>query len=167
VSRSGAGPIVDQRGARVLADYDGFQVIETDEAPRRRWVATVPSLLITMISSGFGQVAEHAGAETGRCAGQRRVCGRRLHLVHFVGPVKPAWRGARTNRGQDRQLLPQNAYLVYGDTAALERMQSWAGVESFVQWRAASGRLQIHPRARSVDGKGNLRATGRAPSPFN
>ena len=82
--------------------------------------------------------------------------GKRLHLIQFAGPVKPEWRAALEKTGtRIVSYIPENAYLIYGDAAALGRMQTWATTNDFVQWEGAyADNYKIHPDARLVDANG-------------
>lgn len=95
-------------------------------------------------------------------AARAPLAGKRLHLVQFAGPIKPEWRAELEQLGvRIVTHIPQNTYLVYGDQAALARLQTWAGAAPHVQW---DGPLQdtqkIHPNARGTDAKGRARDVG-------
>lgn len=146
-------------GARVLADYGSFQILETDE--------TFPALA----KAGRAESADESdfielnarpldtrGTEI--MALRKTIApfaGKRLHLVQFVGPIKPEWRHAIEQLGVTVvHYIPQNAYLVHGDNAALARLQAWGAASDFVQWEGSyADDYKIHPRARTVDAKGN------------
>ena len=83
--------------------------------------------------------------------------GKRLHLVQFVGPVQNTWHEALKKSGaQIVSYLPENAYLVYGDTQSLARLQRLAGTMKSVQWDGEyRDDYKIHPNARLMDANGN------------
>ena len=61
--------------------------------------------------------------------------GKSLHLVQFIGPVKPEWYAALVETGvQVLAYVPNNAYLIYGASAELAEVQSWAQQSKYVQW---------------------------------
>ncbi len=63
--------------------------------------------------------------------------GKRLHLVQFAGPILPEWRAALTATGaRIVNYIPNNAYLVYGDAAAIAKVQALAAGKS-ARWDAA------------------------------
>jgi hypothetical protein len=63
---------------------------------------------------------------------------RSLHLVQFAGPVKPEWYRSLEKTGvQVVDYIPHNAYLVYGDAAALRRWHL-AATQPAVQFMAPS-----------------------------
>jgi hypothetical protein len=64
--------------------------------------------------------------------------GKRLHLVQFAGPIRPAWYAALEATGAEVvQYIPSFAYLVYGDVSALARVQQMAQASSAVRWDGA------------------------------
>jgi uncharacterized repeat protein (TIGR01451 family) len=61
--------------------------------------------------------------------------GKRLHLVQFVGPIQPDWYKDLESTGVDVvQYIPAFAYLVYGDSSAISRLQDMAAVSAAVRW---------------------------------
>ena len=159
VSDSAVAAELKARGARVLADYGGFQLLETDAVPP---AASQPNRLEAADESDFIELNAQPldTRATGVMALRKTVApfaGRRLHLVQFVGPVKPEWRDALEQLGVTVvHYLPQNAYLVHGDNAVLAKLQAWAATSDFVQWEGSyADDYKIHPRARTVDAKGN------------
>lgn len=75
--------------------------------------------------------------------------GKRLHLVQFEGPIKGEWVDALAADGlQVLDYLPDYAYLVYGDAAALARMQSRLarGASTGIVWNGPwLTEYKIHP----------------------
>jgi PKD repeat protein len=151
---------LSQQGAELIADYGSFQFFRVDD-----------NLAQTL--------ANHSGAENenhqniialnarpldttaSEIKALRKAVapssGKRLHLVHFAGPIKPEWRDALEQTGvQVITYLPHNAYLVYGHGAALGQMQAWAATANYVQWEGEYlDEYKIHPNARTIDPKGN------------
>ena len=80
-----------------------------------------------------------------RQAGSPRA-GSSAELIQFIGPIQPDWYSALRQTGvQIVSYVPANAYLVYGDAAAVARAQHGPGV----QWSGAyQGAHKVHPRAR-------------------
>jgi hypothetical protein len=85
--------------------------------------------------------------------------GKRMHLIQFVGPVRPAWHEALKQTGvRIISYVPENAYLVYGDAPSLTRLKGLADSMSSVQWHGEyTDNYKIQLNARLVDDKGNLR----------
>lgn len=61
--------------------------------------------------------------------------GRHLHLVQLAGPTEPAWYAALEASGAKVvAYVPWNAYLLYGDAAAIERLRTLGRASAFVRW---------------------------------
>jgi hypothetical protein len=146
------------RGGKLVADYGGFQIIQADDA-------TLTNLNFSRMEAqdDFDVVELNAARLDTRTAEIRALrkpagafAGRRLHLVQFAGPVKPEWRAALEKTGaRVVSYIPENGYLIYGDSVALGRMQTWAGTNDFVQWEGAyADDYKIHPDARLTDANG-------------
>src|SRR5208282_5654397 len=88
--------------------------------------------------------------------------GKRMHLVQFAGPVQPAWRKALLDAGvQIVSYIPQNAYLIYGDSAGIGRVQALAATTPHIQWDGPYlDEYKTHPRARAMGKNGNPRRIG-------
>ena len=142
------------QGGRVLADYQGFQLIE---------VAALPSAKIlgdhrVQVMDHFDTLQFNATTLNTRTLPTRSALlkpaaaspGSQLVVVQFVGPIKPEWRQALVQTGvKIVHYLPQNSYLVYGDAAALVQFQTWAAATSVVQWTGDyTGEYKVHPSAR-------------------
>lgn len=80
------------------------------------------------------------------------TAGNQLHLVQFDGPIQPEWvENLRESGLQVVDYIPDNAYLVYGDTSAVPSIRSRA---KHLQWEGAYlASDKIHPRARSSAAK--------------
>jgi hypothetical protein len=160
VSDPAAAAALQAQGARLLADYGSFQLFETDIAPA---VATLQRNRIEsadesdFIELNAGPLDTRATEVVALRRTVAAFAGKKLHLVQFIGPIKPEWREAVETLGVTVvHYVPQNTYLVRGDHAAFAKLQAWARTVDFVQWEGdyADG-YKIHPRARSVDAKGN------------
>ena len=152
------------RGGRIIADYGSFQILES-EAPPPGGANSDKALLaddldlIHLNARVLNTRKPEAQAARGTVAA---FSGKRLHLVHFAGPVKPEWISALEGNGvQVVSYIPRNAYLVYGNANALARMQSWARTAAFVQWDGDyTLDDRIHPRARLTNRKGKQSSPG-------
>src|SRR6478736_4733658 len=148
------------QGAKLLADYGSFQLFETET------VTATAALPVGQVESETEAdfIELNAGALDTRSAAvvalRKTVApfaGKKLHLVQFVGPIKPEWREALEATGVTVvHYVPQNAYLIRGDSAALAKLQAWAGAADYLQWEGEyANEYKIHPRARLIDTKGN------------
>jgi hypothetical protein len=151
------------RGARLVGDYGSFQVLEADAAA----VATVGTAAV--LRPELNLILLNAATLDTRAPGLRMAkamagnfTGQRLWLVQFAGPVRPEWRsGLEGDGARVVSYIPQNAYLMYVDSAALSRVQSRAAVAPEIQWQGAyEDAYKIHPKARTVDAQGQPREIG-------
>ena len=146
-------------GARVIADYGSFQLLEMD-APSPS--ALRQSKAESADESDFIELnAGHLDTRAAEIVAMRKTVGgfggRKFHLVHFVGPIKPEWLAELEATGvKIVHYIPQNAYLVHGDAAALAKLQNWSRTAAYVQWEGDyADSYKIHPRSRTTDAKGN------------
>ncbi len=140
------------RGGKLIADYEGFQLIEVAEStavlqPTRRPTVELPGDTIELQSVRIDTRSAEA-----RMMRKKRgsFVGRQLHLIQFAGPILPEWRERLERCGvKVINYVPQNAYLVQGDAPALAKLQEWAEVTSAVQWDGDfASAYKIHPGAR-------------------
>ena len=154
------------RGGKTIADYGGFQLLEMD-SPQ----LTAKEAAHAQVDADADFIELHASRLDTRTAAvkAKRVArglfvGKQLHLVQFAGPVKPEWRDALENAGaRIVDYIPNNAYLIYGDTAALANVQAWCAANAVVQWEGGyADSYKVHPFARTTF----VTKTGRhAPTP--
>ncbi len=147
------------RGGKLIAAYGGFQLIQADDS-----LSTNFSSPQIEPEDDFNEIKLNAAlldTATAPIQSLRKPAGnfsgKHLHLIQFVGPVKPEWRAALQIPGLHLVCyLPENAFLVYGDAAAIAKMQCWAATNQFVQWDGDYAKdYKIHPAARLVDASGN------------
>ncbi|MGO8765724.1 MAG: S8 family serine peptidase [Limisphaerales bacterium] len=146
------------QGARLIADYGGFQLVEADDSIATNFIS--PKI---EPEDDYNQIKLNAATldtTTAEIRALRRpignFSGQRLHLVQFVGPARPEWRAALARRGaRIVSYLPENAFLIYGDAPALGRVHDWAATNHWVQWDGEyAADYKIHPAARLVDAAG-------------
>lgn len=143
------------QGARLLADYGSFQLLESD-------AATAPASLPTsraqalddadFIELNAGRLDTRAAEVVAKRTAVGSFAGKQLHLVQFVGPIKTEWREALEATGVSVvHYVPQNAYLIRGDAAALARLQTWAQSVDYLQWEGDyASDYKLHPKVRSA-----------------
>ncbi|HEY3861080.1 MAG TPA: S8 family serine peptidase [Verrucomicrobiae bacterium] len=150
------GQTLAASGARLIADYGGFQLFDAPDS-------------MTNLPAEQGQLRDdyniiHLNASrldttSAKARSLRKplgaFAGKRLHLVQFAGPVQPEWRQALLDAGaQIASYIPQNTYLVYGDSAALARVQAQAAAAPRFQWEGAyADEYKIQPSGKSVPAK--------------
>jgi len=141
------------QGAKVVGDYGTFSVLSADDSlfsgiSNRVEVADQWNLIrlnARPINTGLPEIKASRKAVGS-------FTGRHLHLVQFAGPVKERWLAELKQYGvQIVSYIPENAYLIYGDAAALARVQAWAGISEFTQWEGEySQDLKVHTKARAL-----------------
>ncbi len=134
VSDPAAARALVAQGGRLIADYGGYQLIDT---------AQTNGLVVRDIYNSILLQAGRLDTSEAQVQSLRQPAGifpgRRLHLVQFAGPVQPAWRQALLDaRLQIVNYIPHNAYLVYGDARALAQVQALPAARAPLQW---DGRL--------------------------
>ncbi|HEX5220636.1 MAG TPA: S8 family serine peptidase [Verrucomicrobiae bacterium] len=146
-----------EQGGKLVADYGGFQVIES-EAPTNAF----PGLDVQSLDESDVIELNVVRINT-RSAGRRvakearaRFNGKRLHLVQFAAPIKPEWRATLEQTGaRIIDHIPHNAYLVSSDADALARIDSWAAADSTIQWTGEYlSDYKLQPGARLTDAYG-------------
>ncbi len=150
---------IGAQGGELIADYGSFQFFRVDDALARQLAGRPGARNANehnIIALNTGPLDTTAPELQALRKPVGSLSGKRLHLVHFAGPVKPEWHAALTNTGvQVITYIPHNAYLIYGAGAALRQMQAWAAAAGFVQWDGDYlDDYKIHPRARTVGEKG-------------
>ncbi len=155
---------VTAAGARLVADYGNFQVYEATSLPAelttRSEIETRDDYNAILLNAQILDTTTAAVKAARKSVGQ--FSGKRLHLVHFAGPIQTSWRDELTAAGVEIvTYIPQNAYLVYGDVASLIKVQTLAGSAAHIQWEAEYlPEYKIHPAARLLDENGNPRQIG-------
>jgi hypothetical protein len=141
------------QGAKVIGDYGTFSVLSADDSllagvSNRVEVADQWNL-IRLNARPINTSAPETRALRKTLGA---FAGKRLHLVQFAGPIKEHWLAELKQSGvQIVSYIPENTYLVYGDSAALARLQTWAGVSEFTQWEGEyTEDLKVHNKARAL-----------------
>jgi hypothetical protein len=148
-------------GGQLLADYGGYRLYQVDQ------------VRTALVESGAADIRDDCNlirlnaatidTSTATVQAARQAIsvfsGKRMHLVQFVGPIKPEWRDALKQTGvQIVTYIPQDTYLVYGDAGALANVRELAGAATWVQWHGDYlDDYKIHPAARLVDASGKPR----------
>lgn len=164
VSDPAIGRELAGQGARLVADYGGWQLYEVEQLPaglfNRSGVEDRDGYNVIHLNTGPIDTASAEAKSLRKARGA--FAGKRMHLVQFVGPTQPMWHGALAETGvRIVTYIPENAYLIYGDAKALARLQQLASTAGHIQWEGDYlEAYRIHPRARSVDAQGNRRKIG-------
>jgi hypothetical protein len=138
-------------GARLIADYGGYQLYDAPDSmthfPADKAELRDDYNLILLNASRLDTTQAEVKALRKTAGG---FAGKRMHLVQFAGPIQPDWRQALLDAGaQIVSYLPHNTYLIYGDAAAIARVQTMAAAAPHVQWEGAYlDGYKIHPSAK-------------------
>lgn len=145
---------ITKEGGELIADYGSFQLFEADDAvaeevKRRNGAQDADEQNRIALNTGVLDTSAPETQSLRRLAGA--FSGKRLHLVQFAGPIQPDWRAELEQSGvRIVAYIPHNAYLVYGDTGGVSRMQARTRAARHVQWDGDYlDDYKIHPRARS------------------
>jgi hypothetical protein len=155
--------LLKARGAQLIGDYGSYQLYRVSSTSALALPAGAEArdeydqILLNAVSLN---TTEQATLALHKALGL--FSGKRLHLIHFAGPVLPSWHDALLKTGvQIVTYIPHNAYLVYGDAPSLARLQSMAATAPHVQWEAEyADDYKMDPAARTTDSKGALRDVG-------
>ncbi|MCX6032250.1 MAG: S8 family serine peptidase [Chloroflexi bacterium] len=166
-SRDTTAAALAQTGATRIADYGAFALWRV---PSGEIAAALTLPGITTYDRGDtiwlrGRTIDTAAAQ---CSGadpaadlpaglrQTRTVGAQLWLVQFAGPVQDAWLDEL--RGLDLAVvayMPENAYVVWGDGAGLDKLDALAAEGRAVQWAGAyHPGYRLAPELRSLDFRG-------------
>ena len=129
---------LEKRGAKVLADYGSFKLMHLEESV----LSTLPAEAGVELRDDYNNILLNAGTidtVSERAQSMRGIrktsAGKSMHLVQFSGPVRPEWYKALEETGvRVVTYIPNNAYLVYGDSAALARLQNHMSSAKAIQW---------------------------------
>lgn len=130
--------ILGRSGARVVEDYGAFRIIaatpeQLSQLPFGAPVEVRSTDNLILLNSG----PLDTSAPMARIKALTAAAGpgASLHLVQFIAPVKPEWLAAlRASGVKVVSYVPTNAYLVYGDDAALGRLQAQALGSREIRW---------------------------------
>jgi PKD repeat protein len=149
-------------GAELIADYGAFQVFRANGELARK-LARDPSAEDLSSQNVITLRAGHLNTTSPEVRALRKPValgtGKRLHLVQFAGPIKAEWRAELEKTGvKVIDYIPNNAYLLYAGTSALQQMQAWAARSPYVQWEGQYlDDYKIHSSARPTNSKAEPR----------
>ena len=151
--------LIAQRGGELIADYGSFELFAVDASTAEafsRFAGVEKEDRQNEIELNAGVLDTSTPGMQSRRALVPAFAGKRLHLIQFAGPVQPEWRAELERSGvRIVAYVPQNAFLVYGDTDSVNQMQTWARTARQVQWDGDyADNYKIHPRAWPVRNQG-------------
>jgi hypothetical protein len=144
-SESAVARAIVAAGGRLIADYGSYQLFAAAQTNGLQARDDYNVILLNAARLDTTQPETQALRRP-----EDSFVGKRLRLVQFAGPVQPAWRKALLDTGaQIVNYIPHNTYLLYGDAAALARVQSLCAL-SIVQWDGPYlDHYKMHPAART------------------
>ena len=155
-----AAQIVAQ-GGRLVADYGAFQLFDAPKALTGSLRAEVHDEYNLVLLNAVRLDTSKPETQALRKS-EPPFTGKRLHLVHFAGPLQPLWLQELASTGvQIVAYIPHDAYLVYGDAPSLARVRALAGTAPHIQWDGPfADDYRISPEARMLDARGKPRQIG-------
>jgi PKD repeat protein len=130
-------------GATLLADYGAFGLWSVSSAQRSSLVGRSS----VIARADFDTIALRGGSSIDTRAGapsvpaglrQTRTSGEQFWMLQFIGPTKDSWLDQVRALGvQIVMYMPNNAYVVWGDKAALDGLDKLVGQGAVVQWTGA------------------------------
>jgi hypothetical protein len=144
------GVQVAAAGGRLIADYGSYRLFEVPAAAlNRNWGQGRDDYNIILLNAAHLDTTRQEVQALRKSAGN--FAGKRLHLVQFAGPVRPGWRQELVDAGvRIVSYIPQNAYLVYGDSHSIAQLQALAAAAPHIQWEGAYlDDYKTHPAARA------------------
>ncbi|QRO02839.1 S8 family serine peptidase [Archangium violaceum] len=129
---------LEKQGARVLGDYGSFKLLQVDDATLES-LSAAPGVEVrddyNRILLNAGELDTTSTRAMSLRGMKKTVAGKGLHIVHFAGPVRPEWYEALKATGvRVVTYLPNNAYLVYGDPAAMGTLERHLTASPAIQW---------------------------------
>jgi hypothetical protein len=143
-------PQIIASGGHLIADYGSYQLYEVPDASfTPAWGKIRDEYNTIFLNTTRLDTSRPVTQALRKNAGN--FAGKRMHLVHFAGPVQPGWRQELLDAGiQIISYIPQNAYLVYGDAQSIGRVQALAVAVPEIQWDGSYlDNYKTHPSARS------------------
>ncbi|HUD83490.1 MAG TPA: S8 family serine peptidase, partial [Candidatus Saccharimonadales bacterium] len=137
-------------GGRLIADYGSYRLFEVPAAAlNRNWGQARDDYNLILLNAAHLDTTRQEVQALRRSAGN--FAGKRLHLIQFAGPVQPGWRQELLDAGvQIVSYIPQNTYLVYGDSHSIAQLQALAATAPHIQWEGAYlDDYKTHPAARA------------------
>ncbi|WNG38694.1 S8 family serine peptidase [Archangium violaceum] len=146
---------LEQKGAKVIADYGSYKLVQVDDAT----LDSLPAAQDVELRDDYDQIllnagvidtaSEHAKSLRGM---KKMAAGKSFHIVHFDGPVRPEWYKALEATGvQVVSYIPNNAYLVYGDVGAMTSLQKHITAAPTIRWDGEYlDDYKLHPTVNTV-----------------
>ncbi|WP_233261948.1 S8 family serine peptidase [Vitiosangium sp. GDMCC 1.1324] len=129
---------LEKHGAKVLGDYGSYKLVQVDDATLDSLSPAKGAELrddydhILLNAGVIDTASEYAKSQRGMV---KKAAGKGFHIVHFDGPVKAEWLEELKATGvRVVTYIPNNAYLVYGDVAAMGSLQKHIAAAPAIRW---------------------------------
>lgn len=127
------GREVGSYGERVIVEIGTDQLRALELAGNTLNVKDDYNLIL--LNSGHIDTSVYSKSAKPEASRSAAAAGPGLRLVHFAGPIQPEWYEELERTGVDViQYIPNNAYLVFGGAAELDRLSAFSRARAFVQW---------------------------------
>ncbi|HEX3989098.1 MAG TPA: hypothetical protein VHZ30_06680, partial [Verrucomicrobiae bacterium] len=139
------------KGGRLIADYGGYKLYEgalsAFDLPGEKAEIRDQYNYILLNAARIDTSKPEAQAMRKKIG---PFVGKRMHIVQFAGPIQTGWRKELLDTGVEIVgYIPQNGYLVYGDSSQIARVQALAAPSPHIRWDGAYlDEYKIQPVAR-------------------
>ena len=133
---------LEAQGARLIADYGGYKLFDVSsdlaaKANNLAGVETGDENNLVLLNSGSIDTTTSEAQDMRSAKGGGATTGRQMHLIQFAGPIMHEWYDALVATGvRVVTYIPNNAYLVYGDSKSINSVRALA-TRPYVQWENA------------------------------
>ena len=151
---------IKAEGGRVIADYGDYQLLDVndetaDALSKKKQGELHDEYNVVLLNAGPIDTTDQEFEK--KTLQLQAFSGARLHLVQFAGPIKPEWYQELVETGVEVvTYIPNNAYLVYGDSRSLRRIRGLASQRSHIQWEGDyKDEYKMDPNVNRRDKEGN------------
>jgi hypothetical protein len=143
-------PALQADGARIIADYGSFVLLEVSEEGAQKLGDKAGAQIAddnNLIMLNAGTIDTSTADAQAMRSPLNSGGGKEMRLIQFAGPVRPEWYQSLAATGvRIVTYIPSNAYLVYGTPETLQKLQTLAANKSVAQWEGAyTAAHRIHP----------------------
>ena len=146
------------QGARVIADYGSFVLLEVNDAVASSLTSNRNAQIVdenNLILLNAGTIDTRTPEAQAMRSASSAKSGKQMRLIQFAGPIRAEWYQALVATGaRIVTYIPNNAYLVYGNSGTLQAVQTLASNESIAQWDGDyTAAYRLDPAVTSTDKK--------------
>ena len=133
------GVLHNQPGVALWQDYGSFALyrVEGEALASLPATARVTDEMDRILIDAYPFDTQREELNIPQALKVESLSGEALHLVQFVGPIKDDWlKQVRAVGAVPIHYIANNAYLVWADDAARDKLDSWAADKEFMQYSA-------------------------------